>query len=278
MSVRLRAGNVGGNRHARALLVRLIRKLKKRFPALLICVRGDSAFCTPRLLDELEELDEKLGGISYLLGLQKNLVLNKLAKRALKAAEKDYDATMRPARRYLARSYQAETWKKARHVVIKAEYLPEGPNPRFVVANLDSMPPRLLYENGYSHRGEAENRIKDFKVAMAGARLSNMRFVSNALRLLLHAFAYRLMDALRRHVAQESQELGRAQMDTLREKLVKVPVIVVAKGRRLLVSLSRTFPLAEVYHRVAQRVGAVVARNCTSLGHQPSAVASQMAA
>src|SRR5690606_12862676 len=45
-----------------------------------------------------------------------------------------------------------DCWSRSRHVVAKAEDLPKGPNPRFVVTTLEKAPPRALYEDGYCAR------------------------------------------------------------------------------------------------------------------------------
>jgi hypothetical protein len=48
-------------------------------------------------------------------------------------------------------------------VVAKAEHLPKGANPRFVVTSLsaDQIHARTLYEEVYCARGQVENRIKE---------------------------------------------------------------------------------------------------------------------
>ncbi len=50
--------------------------------------------------------------------------------------------------------YAAESWSEPRRIVIKAEWLPKGPNPRFVLTNLD-LPPQVLYDQVYVQRGTA---------------------------------------------------------------------------------------------------------------------------
>lgn len=260
VSVRLRAGNAGNNKYATALVGRLVRKLKTRFPSVLVALRADSGFCNPRLLDALDQLDAQWGGVSYVIGVETNPVLQRLAADALAHAKAEHDETHRAARRFATVSYGARTWSRERSVVIKAEYLTDKPNPRFVVTNLAEFPPRLLYENGYCGRGNAENRIKDFKNALRSDRLSDTTYVANAFRLLLHAFAYRLLDGLRREVAEVSPKHGSLQMDTLRGRLLKVAAVVTQSVRRVVVSLPSTYPLAEVWRGVARRLGAVVRR------------------
>lgn len=69
VSFRLRAGNAGNNKFATALMTRVIRKIKMRFPSAMILARADSGFCSSRILDAL---DAELGDIFYTLGVQKN--------------------------------------------------------------------------------------------------------------------------------------------------------------------------------------------------------------
>ncbi len=94
----------------------------------------------------------------------------------------------------------------------------KGTNRRFVVTTRNEEP-KALYEF-YARRGEGENWIKDFKVHIKSDRLSCHRFVANQFRLLLHAAAYWLMDALRRKLIEGGSR--RMQLDTLRLRLVKI--------------------------------------------------------
>ena len=54
--------------------------------------------------------------------------------------------------------YAAESWSEPRRIVMKAEWLPKGPNPRFVLTNLD-LPPQVLYDCGGGYIG-VSNRDK----------------------------------------------------------------------------------------------------------------------
>lgn len=256
VSVRLRPGNAGNNRYSTPLLVRLVRKIKARFPHAMVTVRGDSGFCSPRLLDALDALNAELGDVDYVLGLQRNAKL----VEALEAPLAEVVARQRhpsdAPRVYTSLRYQARTWSRPRYVVAKAEQLGDKPNPRFVVTSFEHVPPQMLYENGYCGRGNAENRIKDFKNALAGDRLSCTTYVANAFRLLLHAFAYRLLDALRDELAAISHPLAQAQFDTLRLRLLKVAAIVRQSVRRITIALSKAFPLGPVFRQVAARLAA----------------------
>ena len=110
----------------------------------------------------------------------------------------------------------------------------------------------MLYR-AYCERGQCENWIKDLKNALKADRLSCSAFRANFFRLLLHATAYRLMHALRQEVSAFSAELGRAQFDTLRLRLLKVAVQVKQSTRRILVRLPKSFPQDAVFYQVARR-------------------------
>jgi hypothetical protein len=79
--------------------------------------------------------------------------------------------------------------------------------------------PKKLYES-YVKRGEIENHIKDFKRHLKADRLSCQRFLANQFRLLLHAAAYWLLDALRSKPVASGVE--RMQLDTLRLLVLKI--------------------------------------------------------
>jgi hypothetical protein len=140
---------------------------------------------------------------------------------------------------------------------VKAEHFGDKANPRFVVTTVDERHPRTVYEKLYCPRGQAENAIKDFKRALCGDRLSCTTYVANAFRLAMHAIAYRLLDALRRVVAEVAPGLGRRQFDTLRLLLLKVAALVGQSVRRFTFQLPSAFPMASVFVAVARALGAV---------------------
>lgn len=260
-SFRLRAGNAGNNKYATALLKRLIRKIKARFPRATVLVRGDSGFCNPRLLDTLDALHVEHGEVRYTLGLEKNARLIDMVQPELYEAELESYRTREAARVFTGLLYAAKTWSRERAVVAKAEHLIDKSNPRFVVTNIDYAQPKEIYEIVYCGRGDAENRIKDFKRALSGDRLSDTTYTANAFRLFLHALAYRLLDDLRRHIAAVVPGMIRAQFDTIRLRLLKVATLVEQSVRRIVLRLPRTFGLAGVFTAVAQRLGAVLTKN-----------------
>ena len=129
----------------------------------------------------------------------------------------------------------------------------EGTNTRFVVTN-KADEPEDLYEH-YTERGETENRIKDFKVALKADRLSCHRFVANQFRLLLHAAAYWLMDTLRRKLVDVGIE--RMQLDTLRLRLVKIGGRVRELLTKVRLHLASGHPGQHLWHALSGVFGSV---------------------
>jgi hypothetical protein len=251
ISSRLRPGNTHSSRQAAGMLVRLIRRIKKRFPDAHVLVRGDSGFCVPRILRVLERLDRDLGYVDYLFGIAKNKVLERLVGPALDTAEEMYRISGRKVRHFTEFEYAAGTWDRKRLVIAKAERTSLGRNPRFVVTSLRGFPPELIY-NAYCQRGQCENNIKDLKNALQADRLSCSSFTANFFRLLLHSGAYRLMHELRSRASQHSNKLGRAQFDTLRLRILKVGALVKQSVRRIHIRLPRAFPFASIFRLIAQ--------------------------
>ncbi len=248
ISALLRPGNTHACRGALGLLRRLIRRLKRRFPDAEIVVRGDAGFAMPRLMEELETL-----GVDYLFGIAKNARLKRFAEPTMHWVAELFERSVTTIKRFTHFDYAARSWPHTRRIIAKAEHSALGPNPRFVVTSLDGFDAETIYR-GYVQRGLCELWIKDFKCALAADRLSCSSFAANSFRLLLHAAAYRLLHALRRAVAPISPELGRAQFDTLRLRLLKVAAIVRQSVRRVSVRLPRAYPWRHVFAWLAERM------------------------
>ena len=201
----LRAGNTHGSNSAVALLKRIVSRLRGRWPEAEIEIRADAGFAVPALYDYCEAED-----ITYTVGLITNARLEGMAEDLLAKAKESHEEIGEKARLFSEGPYGAASWERRRRVVYKAEAMEKGTNTRFVVTTRTDRP-KDLYEF-YARRGESENWIKDLKVHMKAHRLSCHRFIANQFRLLLHAAAYWLMDALRRKLV--SSGVRRMQLDS----------------------------------------------------------------
>jgi hypothetical protein len=250
----LRPGNAPATRGAIGTLCRLLAVLRVAFPRARFLVRLDGGFATPALFDFLDAEP----GLDYVVAMAKNAVLTRFAEPAMVDARTHSEASGQTEHVYTEARYAAGTWAHARRVVIKAEVvrLPgrdPRDNPRFVITNLRQSP-RFLYERVSCARGDIENRIKELHDGLHIGRTSCGRFWANQLRVLLTAAAYVLMQELRLRAARTA--CARAQVTTLRERLLKLGVHVVSSVRRIVLHLPTSTPFLDAWRHIALALGA----------------------
>lgn len=155
--------------------------------------------------------------------------------------------------------YRARSWNRERRVIIKADLAlhPDRPlkdNARFIITNLSSSP-KHIYKDVYCARGDVENRIKELKGGLQIDRTSCVSFKANQLRVLITAAAYVLMQELR--LRARGTRCARAQIDTLRLRLLKLGAWIDASVRRIVLHLPIAAPYANEWRRIARAVGAI---------------------
>jgi hypothetical protein len=239
----LRPGNTHGSAGVKAVLKRVVRAVRERWPEVSIELRMDSGGAVPAIYEWCEQ-----EGIAYTSGLITNPRLTDLAAPLVAAARQQRAETGAEKVRLLGETrYQADSWEQPRRVVIKAEALPKGPNTRFVVTTRTD-PPDALYD-WYVDRGAGENWIKDLKVACFADRLSDHRFWANQVRLLLHAAAYWLLDTVRRWLA--ACAVPRMQLDTLRLAVLKIGGRVYQRTDRIRLHVASSHPGQPLWRQLA---------------------------
>jgi hypothetical protein len=243
----LRPSNIDAALHSRAILKLIVRHLRRVWPEVRITVRADSGFCRWKFMRWCDTHE-----VSYILGLARNKVLERMAAPWMAEAEAAFEETGQKQRHFAEVQYAAQTWDRERRVVVKAERLPQGPNLRFVVTNLPG-DPQALYDDLYCKRGDMENRIKEQQLALFADRTSCHAFSSNQFRLLLSSAAYILIDAIRR-VGLQNTPLERAQVDTIRLKLFKIGARVMCSVRRIVFHLASGYPLQQLLRQVVSRL------------------------
>ena len=244
----LRPGNVHASHGVVAILRRVVRALRSRWPDVAIELRADSGFAIPALYAYCEQ-----EGITYTIGLVPNARLERCAAPLLAEALALAAATETKVRLLGETTYQASSWHRPRRVVYKAEALERGPNTRFVVTNRPAPAAAQAVYDHYVDRGEPENWIKDLKNHCFADRLSDHRFWANQFRLLLHAAAYWLLDTLRRWLLRAGME--RIQLDTLRLRLVKIGGWVRELTDRVRLHLAKSHPGRPLWDLLAARPG-----------------------
>src|SRR5664280_2591319 len=228
----LRPGNVTAAVGAIGILRRLLTMTRYCFPGVGIRVRLDGGFAHPELLDFLDAESN----LEYVIAMAKNAVLKRKAKPAMRQARRLSRQSGHTEHVYGEANYAAQTWPRQRRITIKKQS------------------PQWLYEQVYCQRGEIENRIKELHDLQID-RTSCNDFWANQLRVLLTAAAYVLMQELRLQAAHTN--CARAQVWTLRERLLKLGARVLVSVRRVVVHLPASFPYLSVYRRVALGLGAL---------------------
>ena len=88
---------------------------------------------------------------------------------------------------------------------------------------------------------------------MFSDRTSATHWWPNPFRLLLSALAYTLLEAIRR-LALHGTALARAQVTTIRLKLLKVGAVILRNTRRVRFLLASTCPYQDLFRLVARRL------------------------
>jgi hypothetical protein len=277
----LRPGSVHAALGADDDLRYLVERLRRVWPDVRICIRGDAGYGMPWMYAVCEDLD-----VEYLFGLAANKKLQRASETLVAEAVRKFEETKTPQRLFDAFWYQAGTWEQARWVIVKAEANAQGTNRRFIVTNRPGaqVVPGAAYDD-YAERGESENRNKELKCGLQIDRTSDHRFLANFFRLYLHAAAFNLMarfrqamalpsvpkptsevppqalkDAERRRHYQRCRQrdpLAQAQPCTWRTLLIKAAAEIIVTTRRVVVRLSAHWPNLDYFQRVCQSLASI---------------------
>jgi len=253
LCAKLRTSDIDGSAGALDEVKRIVARIKKRWPKTKFVLRADSGFARDEIMTWCEASQ-----VGYIFGLAKNSRLEKMIATELATVKAEAEKTGAPARMFGELRYRTlDSWSCERRVVAKAEQLGDKANPRFVVTSFSTerYDARALYEDVYCARGNMENRIKEQQLDMFADRTSAHTMRANQLRLWFASLAYVLMNLLR-HFGLRGTELERAQVGTIRTKLLKLGALVRVSVRRIVLSLSAAAPIRAVFFRVAEQLAA----------------------
>jgi Transposase DDE domain group 1 len=241
LSLRLRPGNASSPARIVPLLLRLVPRLEQAFPGVKLKLRGDAGFALPLLYEFCEFF-----GIQYVLGIRANSVFQRRAEPLQKRLKRRYRHTEIPQRRFSSFPHRARSWPRQRRICYKAEHTVAGTNLRFLITNAPGRASEVFAF--YNDRGECENRIEEFKNGFRADRLSCHRFLANAFRLLLHGFAYNLVNLFRLHLPATWRS---AQIETLRARLFKLGARIRQTARCIRVHLATGWPWQSLFGELA---------------------------
>jgi hypothetical protein len=237
-------------------LIRIVGRIRARWPRVRILLRGDSGFCREALMVWAEA-----NRVDYVFGLARNERLSGEIEAEMAKAQAAAEASGKPARRFRDfRWATLESWSRTRRVIGKAEWTQGKANPRFVVTSLPRrlVDARRLYEDIYCARGEMENRIKECQMDLFADRTSAATMRANQLRLWFASFAYVLLCALRR-IGLAHTQFASATCGTIRLRLLKIGALVRVSVRRVAFAMASACPWQHEFalaHALLRRAGA----------------------
>ncbi|MBN1980728.1 MAG: IS1380 family transposase [Chitinivibrionales bacterium] len=255
----LRPSDIDASTGTVEALQKIVPAIRSRCPTARIIVRADSGFCREQIMAWCEAND-----VLYVFGLAQNSRLCDAIDLSMFRARLRACMVGGHARDFTEFHYQTrESWSTARRVIAKAEVMPKGENPRFIVTNLAKdgftaqqigrFAPAACYEQFYCARGDMENRIKEQQLDLFADRTSTHFMESNQLRLYLATFAYVLMERFR-SLALKGTQLAEATAGTIRLKILKIAASVRISCRRIHIRFASAFPLREVFALAHARI------------------------
>jgi Transposase DDE domain group 1 len=248
LAVWLRPGTVHASCGAVDVLQPIVNAVRAVWPNVRILVRADNGLGVPEVYDFCEDQH-----LDYVIGYASNAVLQRATEQALADVELYYRCygyrDPHVQRFEELGDYQAGSWPHTRRVVAKIEINPQGSQRRFVVTNLQASP-QVVYQQVYTQRGKVpEQPIGEMKNGLRCERLSSSGFCANAFRLVVHALTYALVVLFREATATVA-EVATATVPTLRQKLWKVPAVLVTSARRIWLHVSSSWPGQDLWRRV----------------------------
>lgn len=250
----LRPAKRPAGKEIRAFLRRLLRAIRANWPNTEILLRADSHYCCPEVLDWC-----RANHLDYIVGVAPTTTLRRHIEDLEASTKARFETGQKDAklRRFKEFFDGAASWSRVERIIARVEVGAQGPDTRFIVTNLKTRNARVLYEDIYCRRGEAENHIKSWKTHLAADRTSCTKATANQFRLFLHAGAYWLMWGLR--VSMPKRSIWRvAQFDTLRLRLIKIAARVVEMKTMIRLYLPSAYPLKDVLGLALTRIPKLV--------------------
>ena len=247
VAVLLRPGTTPSGPEVRGYLRRLVRRIRRHWPATRLIIRGDGHYGRPEVMAWCEA-----NAVDYIFGLPGNAVLSRLVEPAADDVRvRRAEAAAPVLRRYTETRYGARSWGCERRVAARIEASPQGLDIRFVVTNREFGSAEWLYDTLYCARGQAENLIKLHKSQLASDRTSCRSPLANQVRLVLHTAAYWLMLTVRDAIPKP-QALATAEFTTLRMRLLKIAARITETATRVRIAFAAACPEAELFRGVAR--------------------------
>jgi hypothetical protein len=243
----LRPGNSHSNKWYVAILKRIIKRIYAKYHDIKIIIRADSGFSNAPFYKLADDYN-----LEYSVGLASNEVLKRKVKRAESAVRFLYAQNGIKHQHFISFKYQAKSWHKEQQCYSKIESTGMGMNVRHFVSNLPEQEAREIYFDFYVKRGDAsENRIKEIKNMCFSDRLSDHKYWSNFIRLIISSIAYEMFLIIKTMIKKTKFEKAHKwQIDNIRLYLLKVGGTVRKSVKRIYFQFSKSFVHRELFEKL----------------------------
>jgi hypothetical protein len=252
----LRSGTAGPMLGTIAVVRRLMDLLRQYFGSVRLYLRADSSFAVPEFFDFLEAEDMR-----YAIAMASNSVLEGLSAELMEEARSQAAEQQQTVTLYGWNLYQSGGWRRERTVVYKAQVLvhpgkdDHRDNDRYLIHNLDYRYGSEGAFNFYYGHSDMENNIKELKNDLSMDRTSCSGFAANQFRLIMTLAAYLLIQSVAEKTSDS--DLLKAQIATLRDRLLKIAVRVRSSVRRITLEFTSHHPWSDQWLDCARSIGAV---------------------
>ena len=173
----LRPAKRPSGKEIKPFLRRLPRAIRAHWPHTEILLRADSHYCSrgSRLVSRQRALD-------YILGVAPTATLRRHVADLEASTKARFEAASGDGklRRFKEFFDGAQSWCRVPSgSSLASKSARKDPDTRFVVTNLNQRNARVLYEDVYCRRGQAENHIKSWKTHLAADRTSCTKATAN---------------------------------------------------------------------------------------------------
>lgn len=241
----LRPGNAHSNWWYTAILKRIVKKIREKYPDIKVFIRADSGFSTPKFYNLSREFNLK-----YVIGVAANEVLKRKTESYRNMVDKLF--VRKGVKRQIfvhSFKYQAGSWDEPEKCYAKIESTGKGLNVRYFISNFENKSAKEIYRDFYIKRGEtSENRIKEVKNMCFSDRMSNHNFEANFFRLIISSLAYEFMLVIKQKIKKTGHEKAKKwQVDNIRLFLLKIGGFLKETKRRVIIKLSKSAPYQDLY-------------------------------
>ncbi|ESZ60204.1 transposase IS4 [Mesorhizobium sp. L103C119B0] len=245
VSMILRPGKTPTGKEIRSHLRRLVRRIRARWPATRILIRGDGHYGRAEVMAWCEN-----NAIDYVFGLPGTRFSSVSLMKPPTTSAPPHAGAEAGAARLCRDPIQGKIPEDGTSPLRPHRGNHPRPRHRFVVTNLDKGSAAHVCNVIYCARGQAENLIKMHKSQLASDRTSCRSPIANQVRLVLHTAAYWLMLTLREAVPK-THHLSNAEFATLRLRLLKLGARVIETVSRIRLAFAAACPEASLFRQIA---------------------------